>query len=143
MKQSQKGFTLLEVLVATLIMAIAITGLLSNLTTSLRNASRLTDYDRAALLAKHKMDELQTETRLPKGIALEGAWDPVMTGGMPSGWRAVVTTYEMPPKPTPGTAVLDRIQLEIWWKRGEKRNSFVLEGFRQSLLRPEDLGAPQ
>ena len=52
------GFTLLEVLVATTIMAIAVSGLLASLSTSLRVASRLTDYDRATLLAREKMDEL-------------------------------------------------------------------------------------
>ena len=37
---NRRGFTLLEVLVASLIMAIAVAGLLSNLSTSLRNADR-------------------------------------------------------------------------------------------------------
>ena len=54
-----RGFTLLEVMVATTIMAIAVVGLLSSLSASLRNAARLTDNDRSALLARRKMDELQ------------------------------------------------------------------------------------
>ncbi len=58
-----RGFTLLEMLVATLIMGIAVVALLSNISTSLRHASRVTDNDRAALAAKRKMDELLLDTR--------------------------------------------------------------------------------
>jgi type II secretion system protein I len=41
---NRRGFTLLEVLVATVIMATAVIALLSNLSTSLNNAARLTDF---------------------------------------------------------------------------------------------------
>jgi hypothetical protein len=34
--------------------------------------------------------------------------------------------------------VLDRLECEIWWMRGDKRKSFPLEGYRQTLLTPED-----
>ena len=60
----RRGYTLLEVLVATSIMAIAVVGLLSNLSTSLSNAARLTDYDRASVLAKRTMDNLMLEPDL-------------------------------------------------------------------------------
>jgi Tfp pilus assembly protein PilV len=45
-------------LVATLIMGIAVIGLMSEITASMRNATRVTNRDRAALLARSKMDEL-------------------------------------------------------------------------------------
>ena len=89
-----RGFTLLEVLVATLIMAVAVTGLLSALSTSLRTASRLTDYDRAGLLARQKMDELLLANKLPKLAPFEGTWDPALTGGLKMGWRARVSPFE-------------------------------------------------
>ena len=74
MKQS--GFTLLEVLVATVIMAVAIGGTLSALSSSMRNEARLSDYDRAAMFARRKLDELLVDRKLPKMAPLEGVWDP-------------------------------------------------------------------
>jgi type II secretion system protein I len=72
----ERGFTLLEVLVATTLMAVAVVGLLGSLRTSLSNAARLTDYDRAALLARRQMDELLAARLLPKGVPIEGAVRP-------------------------------------------------------------------
>ena len=47
MTRGERGFTLLEVLVATVIMGIAVAGLIAGLSQSAKNASRLTDYDSA------------------------------------------------------------------------------------------------
>jgi len=138
----QRGFTLLEVLVATLIMAIAVTGLLSALSTSLRSAARLTDYDRAALLARQKMDELLIATRVPKQTTFEGTWGPDVTGDLRTGWRARITPFEMPPGAGPGTPILERVQLEIWWMSGETRRTFTLEGFRRAVLTPDEAVGP-
>ncbi|MFB3828784.1 MAG: prepilin-type N-terminal cleavage/methylation domain-containing protein [Bryobacteraceae bacterium] len=135
-----RGFTLLEMLVATLIMAIAVVGLLSGLNTSMRNAARLTENDRAVLLARAKMDELLTEKRLPRNTVFEGAFEPALMGGTRGGWRARVSPFEGPPNPGPGTRVLDRVELEIWWlAAGEQRRTFSLEAYRTTILQPEDV----
>ena len=97
MRTRQRGFTLLEVLVATVIMAIAVSGLLANLSSSLRAGARLTNYDRAAQLARVKMDELLISESIPRFQMLQGAFDPQSTGWPSSGWRAQVTPYEKPP----------------------------------------------
>ena len=143
---NEKGLTLLEVLIATLIMAIAVVGLLSNLSTSLRNVARLTDYDRAAMLARTKMDELLAQNRLPKNMVLQGDFDPAVSGQMKAGWRAMVRPFESLPNPTPGMSALDRVELEIWWMSGEDRKTFTLEAFKRVILTPEDvpaLGVPR
>lgn len=138
MKDS-RGFTLLEVIVATLILAVAIVGLLSGITGALRNAARLTDYDRAVQLARLRMNDLLVDPVLPVGAAVSGDFDPQVSGGLKAGWRAVRTNFEMPPNPIPGEPAIDRIQLEVWWMSGSKQRSFRLEGYRQRWLTPKDI----
>lgn len=136
-----RGFTLLEVLVATLIMAIAVTALLSNLSVSLRTASRITDNDRAALVARAKMDELLLEAKLPHGVEMQGQLDPAQTGWNEAGWRAVVSPFDYPPNVSPGVPIIERVQVEIWWKSTATRRTFSLEAFRRGTMLPEDMGA--
>jgi general secretion pathway protein I len=135
----ERGFTLLEVIVASLIMGIAVVGLLSAISTSIRHAARLANYDRVALIARAKMDDLVLDTRLPQFSVLEGAIDPRLMGGVEAGWRARVTPFEMPVERTPGTPVLQRIELEVWWMSGDQRRTFTLDTFRRHTLRPADL----
>ena len=127
----QRGFTLLEVMVATLVMAIAVTGVLPALSTSMRNASRLTGYDQAAQLARQKMDELLiTTAKLPVGTPFAGAWDAT------TGWRARITPFDMPDPPAPGGPILERVELEIWWMSGDQRRTFALDGYRRAVFTP-------
>jgi len=138
----QRGFTLLEVLVATVVMAIAVAGLMSAISSSLRNATRLTDHDRAALLGRQKMDELLLATGLEKGVPFEGAWGPEVTGGAEMGWIARLTPFEIPRGGRgPGTPFIERVELEIWWKNGAQRRSFRLEGFHRSVMTRADVAA--
>ncbi|PYT14644.1 MAG: hypothetical protein DMG59_16650 [Acidobacteria bacterium] len=139
LRARRHGFTLLEVLVATLIMGIAISGVLSGLAAASRNAARLTDYDRATLLAREKMDELLVDDKVPRRIPLEGVFDPAFSGGVPCGWRARILPFETAPGARAGMWVVDRIELEIWWMSGQTRRSFTLEGYRRGILQPGDL----
>lgn len=130
----RRGFTLLEMLVATAIMGMAVAGLLAQLSTSMRSATRLIDYDRAAVLARSRMDELLLDPELPLGAPLAGTFDESITGGAPAGWRARVTAFEMPPDAQPGAEMLERIELEVWWGPENARKSIAVEAFRRALL---------
>lgn len=135
----KRGFTLLEMVVATAIMGIAVVGLLSVLAGAARNAARLRDYDRVAQLAELRMNEMLLDEDLPRDVDLSGEFDSAISGGLQSGWRARLTAFEMPPARVPGQYSLDRIEMEVWWMAGGQRRSIPLEAFRRHILRPEDI----
>jgi general secretion pathway protein I len=124
-----RGFTLLEMIVATALMAIAVVGLLSLLSATLSNAARVQQYDRAAMLARTKMNELLVLSPLPLGRALSGQWDAS------TGWTARAEVFERPPNAQRGNFQLVRIDLEVWWTADDQRKSVTLEGFRRTIIR--------
>jgi len=127
----RSGFTLLEVLVATVIMGVAVAGLIAGLSQSVKNAARLTDYDRAVMLARTKMNDLLIDVTLPFDGAVEGQFDREQSGGSASGWRASLRPFDVPPKAGPGVRILQRVALEIWWQPSSgSRRTIQLESYR-------------
>jgi len=126
------------VLVATLILGVAVVGLLSGISTSIHNAARLTDYDRVALLARARMDALLADRHLPEFSVLQGNFDPSLMRGVQAGWRVRVTPFEIPLAHGPGARVLERLELEVWWMAGSDRRTFTLEAYRRKQLLPQD-----
>ena len=127
-RPTQSGFTLLEILVATTIMGLAVVGLLSSLSTSMSNATRITDADRAAQLARNKMQELMVDVNLPYQASLQGAFDE--SSGLNGGWSAQIGPYEGPPQFQPGAMTLQRIALVVWWRSGSNTRQYPLESYR-------------
>ena len=74
----------------------------------------------------------------PRNLDLGAEFDPVLTGGTRTGWRARVAPFEALPGGGPGTVGIDRVELEIWWMDGLTRRSYSLEGFRRNRLQPGD-----
>lgn len=142
-RKSQRGFTLLEVMVAALIMGIAVAGVMSGMAGATRNAARITDYDRATILAKQKMDEILVQLDFPRNQFVNAEFDPKTIGGINAGWRARVMPFEAPPGAGPSSPGIDRVELEIWWMNGQTRHSFSLEGFRRNIFRRDDPVFPQ
>jgi len=140
--RNQRGFTLLEVLVATTLMGIAVAGLLSSLSVSVRNASRLTDYDRMTVLAHRKMDEILSSQNFTRFTPVEGRWDPATAGGVDGGWRVLIEPHEMLQQGGGGLMMLDRVELEAWWMSGPQRRKLTLESYRRGVLTSNDLRHP-
>ena len=135
----KRGFTLLEMIVAIVILAVAIVGLLSGISGAMRNAARLTAYDRVVQLARLRMNDLLVDARMPRNQVVSGEFDPSQTGGVNAGWQARLTPFEAPPNVGAGQYALQRIELEIWWMAGPERRTFTLDAYRPHKLRPEDL----
>lgn len=131
---SRRGFTLLEVLVATSIMGIAVVTLLTALNTSMRNAARLIDHDRMAMIAGAKMDEILVNYNMPLETSFDGKFDPALTGGNEAGYHADVRVFESPPNSGPGSGVLQRIGLQVWWKAVNGQRTMNLEAFRRATI---------
>jgi type II secretory pathway pseudopilin PulG len=126
------------VLVATVIMAIAVVGLLANLSTSLRTGARVTDYDKAAAVARERMNELLLDQKAPRFQPIEGRLDPTLTGWKDAGWKAEIRPFDPGPQPAANAPVLDEVALEIWWNAGGQRKTYRLQGYRRGYLRPEE-----
>jgi len=133
--RGRRGFTLLEMIVATTILGVAVVGLLAGLSGTTRNAARLREYDRAVQLARLRMNDLLADTTLPHETSLEGGFDPQLTGGIEAGWRAMVTIAEVS---RGNDFAIDRIQLEVWWMEAGQRRAFQLESYRRRVMKPED-----
>lgn len=134
----QSGFTLLEILVAAAIMGLAVAGVMSGLSTSARNAARIGEYDRAAMLARTKMDELLLDTSAPRNRFFGGPFPPIETGGVAAGWQARVVPFEaVGTEFVPGVVAIERVELEIWWMDGATRRAFTLEGIRRAEILAE------
>jgi general secretion pathway protein I len=155
-RRRRAGFTLLEVMVATTIMAIAVVALLGGLTQSTTNAAKLREREIVVALAKQQLNELLLEPRLPHKRPLEGVWEARQLGpGMRAGWTARLEPLAlMPPEvllpgvrprmqlaPVPEAMaatpmmVLDRVLFEAWWSTaGGARRTFQIETYRRNWL---------
>jgi general secretion pathway protein I len=135
----RRGFTLLEVLVATAVMAIAVTAAVTALRTSLRHADRQMELDRIGNLARRKMEDLLAERLNPHCQPFGANFPIAYTGGLEAGWTALQTPYETAVLPAgPGAPALERIQLEIWWKTQSGRKTMRLEAYRRTTLTQVD-----
>lgn len=135
MKRRAAGYTLIEVIVAFAVLAIALTLLLGTLTNASRQVHWSADAGRAALLAQGLLDEVDTE-----GPLREGDRDGVLEDGRYR-WTLHVRRFEDPVRVgqpvDPNVPVLMALDLTLEWGDGGPRQRFELHSLR---LVPANMG---
>jgi hypothetical protein len=85
------------------------------------------------------MNELLLDPRFPLNTLVEGPFDGELASGLEAGWRARITSFEMPPNPAAGDTSLQRLELQIWWTSGGRQRTFTLDAYRPHLLKSDEL----
>lgn len=133
-----RGYTLIEVVVAFAVLAVALTLLLGTLTNSTKQVRWSADAGRAAMLAQSVLDDIDTD-----GPLREGDRDGELEDGRYH-WQLQVRPYRTnTPASTqpidPNAPVLLALDLTMTWGDGGPRERLELHSLR---LVPANLGAP-
>jgi general secretion pathway protein I len=120
-KGGHKGFTLIEVLVAMMILSIAVVIIMQLFSSSLRSARLADDYSRAVLLARQKTEETLLRQDLEAGTS-EGEIDERFR------WKAYITIKNDEEDPDAQKLPFQyaAIRIEIWWKQGQSDKMFQI-----------------
>ncbi len=103
-RRSQRGFTLLEVLLAVIILGLSITAILQQFSVALRAGGTSRDVSRAVLYAREKLEELKMAQDLPAASG-SGTFEDGYT------WETRVMPYSIP-EPE-GEQVTEQLKHEI------------------------------
>ncbi len=117
--REQRGFTLLEVLIATSILAIAVVVVIQLFSANLRGISLSDDYVSAVVKANIKMREV-----LDRGDFSEGVLSEITDDG----YRIDITMTEALTERTETLPVrIFEIDLTVFWEDGIREKSFTLK----------------
>ena len=128
--KGQRGFSLLEVLVAFAILSVSLGVLLQVFATGLRNAGTADDYTQATLYAESILAAYGHEAPLDEGVR-EGAINDRFS------WRGTVSADAEGMPDSEKTRVLAyRVSVEVFWPGLVQTRSVVLETLRLAPLEP-------
>lgn len=118
---SNKGFTLLEILVAIAILAISLTVILQLFSGGLRSTRVSDRYSRGVFHAREKMEEILVEDRLDEGTR-EGEFDDAYK------WRTRIVRM-VPPEEEEKKLPFDvyEITVEVVWHEGKGEKQFEIQ----------------
>ncbi len=120
MTKHEKGLSLVEVLIATVILAIGVTGVLLPMMGSVQAFHYLDERNIGNQLAKRKIWELEDEVRFSKGFRNLSRNETLLLGDKAFG-------YEVSSKPVAGFNSLADIDMKIAWNEGNISKSIHRE----------------
>lgn len=132
MHPRDNGFTLIEVLVAFMILALSLTVLLRIFSGGMSNVALSGDYARAMLLAETQLASTGVSEPLMTGTT-EGEWDERFR------WQRIVEPYHIQgkaPNPAP-PASLFHIHVVVEWSHKGRQREIRISSLR---LQPQPLG---
>lgn len=119
--RSQRGFTLVEIVVAFVLLALVLSTGFEIFSAGLKRAGELDDYSQAIVLAQSKLAAAGMEEPLAEG-AVQGE-----TEDRRFHWTMAITPtaegFPPPdqPQPGPGTYMLFRVEVRVDWRGADQR----------------------
>ena len=132
----QRGFTLLEILVAVTILAVSFTAIFRLYGGTLRNIERSERHARAAVLGGEKLEELLAQSPFPPAAA-QGAFP----GNPDYSYKTAVEEYQEPvgrkeknaPRDAAERVALYRLAVTVEWKDGNAAKELVLSTLKAAV----------
>lgn len=119
---SERGFTLIEILVAIALLGIAITIVLQLFSANLRAIAASEDYVAASIRAEIKMREILDEDNLSENASVETTDE---------GYRFDIAVTDLLPERTENLQVrLYQVDLTIHWTKGKKNKALTLNSIK-------------
>lgn len=120
---SERGFSMVEALVAFAILAVTLVALYEAMGTGVRGLSRSNKVDVAVLIAQSKLAELAT-LRIAPQTPLEGT-----IAGAGYRWRVEMVAEKGPPPPELAASPLrpQKIKLSIFWAENGRARAITIE----------------
>jgi general secretion pathway protein I len=115
------GFTLLELLVAFVVLAFGIVGVLRAVSTGLLAARDAGDYTTAATLAEMQLAQLRWDENLQSDGESEGDFGDLYPDYK---WAAMMEPVELPDLEESG---LQRVELTVTWEHGKREHHLTVE----------------
>lgn len=125
MRSACRGFSLIEVLVAFIILSLALSVLMRIFSGGTHNAALASDYSRAVMLAETKLAAAGIETPLQEGVA---------AGGADERFRWQISARMLPAAAeAPGVLMpvgLFEVEARVMWQDGAKERAVLLNTLR-------------
>jgi len=118
---SQQGFTLMETLVAVMVLAISLSVLFQVFSGGLKSARISDSYTRAIFYAREKMDEILLAEELAEGV---------IEGNFENGYEwNIRIRYVEPQRDDAPNSIFDifNLTVTVFWKDGDKQKQYEIE----------------